>query len=238
MKKDTIFSLVTIALLVVRKGFAEIRLELPELLLNSSHPAKEEDTPVPDYIEGIWPPEFPADDNMWKDFVCKGDNLMKAMQASDANAGQLFSSGLLSAQSVWMSSDALATWGWHLYRGDDSLKVNFLEDGDEPGHSLRAALAALGLPNMPSRDASIGLEVARVDHFDDHMSKPIDEQTYTVGEKVYRATGASLKITINTGVGAIIRLELKSPEFAGREDRTPPIDKSGMPGLQRASDIM
>jgi hypothetical protein len=37
---------------------------------------------------------------------------------------------------------------------------------------------------------------------------------------------------------AIIRLELKSPEYAGREDRTPPVDRSGLPALQRASDIM
>jgi len=58
------------------------------------------------------------------------------------------------------------------------LKFNFLEDGEEPGQGLRAALAALGLPNMPSHDPSTGFEIAQMDHFYDPTSKFIDEQRY------------------------------------------------------------
>jgi len=58
------------------------------------------------------------------------------------------------------------------------MEVNFLEDGEEPGHGIRAALTALALPNMPSRDANTGFEIVRIDHFNDPTSKPIDEQTY------------------------------------------------------------
>ena len=104
MKTATIIHFASVALLFVRRSFAEIRLEPPDSLLNLSQPIKGEDSPIPEYIEGIWPPEYQADDEMWKDFVCKGDNLMKAMQASDADAGKLFQPGLTSAQSVWMSS--------------------------------------------------------------------------------------------------------------------------------------
>lgn len=74
--------------------------------------------------------------------------------------------------------DALSTWGWHNYQGKELLDTNFLEDGDEPGHGIRAALAALGLPNTVSRDAATGLEVFRLDHFTNPEEMKVDEQTY------------------------------------------------------------
>lgn len=53
-----------------------------------------------------------------------------------------------------------------------------------------------------------------------------------------RASSAAVLKILADPIIAIIRVELESPEFARLEDRTPPIDKSGLHALQRASDIM
>lgn len=82
------------------------------------------------------------------------------------------------AELVLKRKDTLGTWGWHYYQGKELLDTNFFEDDDEPGHGIRAALAALGLPNAVSRDASTSLEVIRLDHFTDRIEKKVDEQTY------------------------------------------------------------
>jgi hypothetical protein len=43
----------------------------------------------------------PLDDDSWEKLKCKGENLMKAMQASDAEAGKYWNPLLSSAESQW-----------------------------------------------------------------------------------------------------------------------------------------
>mgnify|MGYP004505490351 CR=1 FL=1 len=46
-------------------------------------------------------PTTPLDDESWIKLKCKGDNLMKAMHATDEEAGKVFSPILSSAESQW-----------------------------------------------------------------------------------------------------------------------------------------
>ena len=64
MKKTTIIGLGIVTVLAVRASYAEICPEVTDLQANLSHPVKGEDTPILEYIEGIWPPQYQADDEV------------------------------------------------------------------------------------------------------------------------------------------------------------------------------
>jgi hypothetical protein len=107
MKISAIAHYAYVALLAAKLCSAELRLEISDPYVNLTQPTKGDDTPKPDeddYIEGLWPPQYPANNEMWKDFICKGDNIMKAMQASDADVGRIFKPEKTSAQSEWTSA--------------------------------------------------------------------------------------------------------------------------------------
>ena len=95
-----------VALLAAKQCSAELRLEVSEPHLNLPQRTKRWEFPEPDdddYTEASWPPALPVSDETWKDFICKDENMIAAMQGSNADAGRLFKPERNSAQSEWTS---------------------------------------------------------------------------------------------------------------------------------------
>ncbi|KAJ4346296.1 hypothetical protein N0V95_005506 [Ascochyta clinopodiicola] len=192
--------------------------------------------------------DFPntlLDDDSWENLKCKGDNLLRAMHASDAEAGKFWNPLLPFAESQWEDFFDLAGWYWHQQTSPEETKANFLDDEPgSPGFGLGPALDALGLPNKQSNNPNAGIQIIYVAHAEYSLSQlqpddpryvSVDDQTYTAGA-TYHATGGYFKFGINTSTGAIFGLDLLAPEKAAQE-RTPPVGKDGLPALQRYSDV-
>lgn len=84
----TMFHCAYVALLAAKQCSAELRLEVSEPHLNLPQRTKRWEFPEPDdddddddYTEASWPPALPVSDETWKDFICKGENMIAAMQA-------------------------------------------------------------------------------------------------------------------------------------------------------------
>ncbi|KAJ4312391.1 hypothetical protein N0V94_007458 [Neodidymelliopsis sp. IMI 364377] len=189
----------------------------------------------------------PLDDDSWEKLKCKGENLMKAMQVSDAEAGKYWNPLLPSAESQWTDFSDLEGWYWHQVTSYESTMVNFLDDTpEEPGFGIENALNGLGLPKQPSNDPNTGIQIIYIAHADyslankpkdDPTYKGIDDQTYKVGSTTYRATAGYYKFGINTSTGAIFAIDRQAPQTTGIKYRTPPIAREGLPSLQRYSDV-
>lgn len=155
------------------------------------------------------------------------------MQASDREAGALYVPQRDTAQSPWSSTDDLYHWLWELYpkdRVDDSFQDLYRLWG------IGWALAALGIDQYT--DAYGGKNtmwhIAHQTYAED--APELDEQSWMVGNKLYRATGASYSFTINPEEGIIIALNRESPTYAAK-DRKPPVPKEQQPELNQFSDV-
>ncbi|KAJ8115284.1 hypothetical protein OPT61_g3034 [Boeremia exigua] len=178
--------------------------------------------------------DFPAtiiDDAGWSNLLCKGENLVKAMHGSNKDAGALFKPPTDSAESKWTSMEDLKTWHWQEKRIDPE-EENESEYWSELGFDH--VLKDLGLPNLSNDDPTKGIKTIFVSHDGYSLSTP--DETYKVGDKTYRTTGAFYKFGIETTTGTIFGLDRYSPEAAS-VNAEPPIQKDGLPELMRFSDI-
>ncbi|KAF2691643.1 hypothetical protein K458DRAFT_353540 [Lentithecium fluviatile CBS 122367] len=178
-----------------------------------------------------------ADDGTWDKFVCKGGQLVQAMQASDADAGKLL--GKPSAQSEFkgdMKQD-FATWAY-TEGFVSSITCDF------KGYwNVETACKALGLDTRPKMWGGPNI-CYNFQHWDANKKDdkgstiPKSQQKYKVNGKEYRVTGADLQIAVNPVGGVIFEQYVTSPETSAKNvwNQEPSLDE--LPKLRALSDIM
>ena len=156
------------------------------------------------------------------------------MHASDAIVGPFYAPSRSTAASPYQQPSDLATWFWSAFP-KDRIDPSFHDFYGTWG--IGWALVDLGI-NPYSFDFEGGKnQLFFLDHESFHPEAPgLDEQLYRVGEKWYRATGASYAFTINWEQGVVMGLNRKSPRYAGQE-RSPHVEGDMLPGLKQFSDV-
>lgn len=161
--------------------------------------------------------------------------------------------------------ETILNWGWYDAFYDPDISCDFRDEIIEgvftSKNKIQTALQALGLSYLPfGRNGDN--ECFSVEHFDENLLpkdesdndennenknpledenreiKLIEDQTYTVGGRVYPATGAYYRFAVNRRGGAMFAQALKKPQVASKENLESNIPEDQMPQLQRASDIM
>lgn len=180
------FSVVaSIVALTTRVCYGELQPDLDDNLgISRGFLPKKAGSPL-DWGTGDWTlGNEPADDELWNKHVCKGTKLLKAMQASESDAGQFFTPPEPVIESEWSATgkcsqtikkvvlncntESIYTWGWHDFWGDYFGVTHFNKE----------AFASLGLPIQAGRDHKTQMEVVQLNHFtDEFLTKEIDKQT-------------------------------------------------------------
>tara|TARA_R110002003_G_scaffold111_1_gene9403 strand:- start:2783 stop:3457 length:675 start_codon:yes stop_codon:yes gene_type:complete len=78
--------------------------------------------------------------------------------------------------------------------------------------------------------------MVNIGHENFDIDLPVDQQWYGVGQRLYRATGASYTFTVNPDEGIIIALNRESPKWAAK-DRRPEVPDNLLPQLNQFSDV-
>ncbi|KAF3035315.1 hypothetical protein E8E12_004640 [Didymella heteroderae] len=176
----------------------------------------------------------PASDDLWSKCNLKGCTLLFAMQPNDADAGSTYSPKRDTARSPFRSTGDLREWGWNAFP---------LERIDESFHDfyrtwgIGEALADLGVSEYSDEYEGGEHLVIAIDYRQYDLSAgDVDEQSYDVGGKNYRATGASYAFSINVKDGVVMSLDRISPRYAAR-DRKPPVPNAQWPALRQFSDV-
>ncbi|OAL50382.1 hypothetical protein IQ07DRAFT_509705 [Pyrenochaeta sp. DS3sAY3a] len=203
--------------------------------------------PGPELAIDFDPSRWYADDELWERYVQKGEHLVCLMQATDRGAGFLIQDTRTppSAASPWNGDlrEELHKWFWKLNR--------FLDEGDECNWAkkgLKDVFDGLRLNAFPSKDNDGNPlrgknDCVAINHYDmdamvyDEYNNPIgvsiNEQTYIVDGRQYRATGGSYNFDINKVDGAIIGLDITSPAQMVKDSQS----GAELPALHRLSDI-
>ncbi|KAF2005965.1 hypothetical protein P154DRAFT_559633 [Amniculicola lignicola CBS 123094] len=166
-------------------------------------------------------------DDDWDRLKCKGSKLLTMMQSDDHEAGQLFDPPMDVAASRWTDFPAsFEHWGY------STREEKAFCDMDETDYGVQRALRGLGASTK--REDWVCYEVS---HGDRTNGAPnLNDQTYKIGDRVYRVTGAYAAIAINKKDGILIFRQRYSPWYASRE-RNPPVPASDIPDLKQASDL-
>jgi hypothetical protein len=156
------------------------------------------------------------------------------MQANDADVGPAYNPQRDTARSRFRSPDDLRTWGWSPFPPNQV---------DEKFHDFYStwgigdALVHLGVSQYSDIYEGGENRLIFIDHQSFNPAAPsVDEQWYAVGNKDYRATGASYSFGINPKDGVILGLNRLSPNHAA-EYCKPPVPSDQMPALNQFSDV-
>ncbi|KAF1931141.1 uncharacterized protein M421DRAFT_57104 [Didymella exigua CBS 183.55] len=176
----------------------------------------------------------PAGDDLWGKCNKKGCTLSSAMQANDAGAGSVYSPKRDTARSPFRGTDDLRRWNWNLSppeKIDESFHDFYRTWG------IGEALTGLGVSEYSDVFDGGEHRVISIDHREyGLLGESVDEQSYDVDGKSYRATGASYAFSIDVKDGVIMSLNRVSPRYASR-DRKPPVPSDQWPALRQFSDI-
>ncbi|KAK3214076.1 hypothetical protein GRF29_28g1908730 [Pseudopithomyces chartarum] len=201
---------------------------LPVGRAGSSHPA---------VVARDFDPNRLASDGTWSKFKCKGEQLMQAMKGSDQEAAKIMN--LPAAQSVWSGDlkGELLQWG---YVEGHASYINC----DLKGYwAVESACIALGLDTRPKLMGGPNICYNFL-HWDpnkkDGKGTPIPntKQTYNVGGKEYRVTGAEMQIGINPVGGVVFMQYVTSPATSAANVWNKKPTQDELPALRRLSDIM
>ncbi|KZM22840.1 hypothetical protein ST47_g6020 [Ascochyta rabiei] len=172
---------------------------------------------------GEYNPSNLASDAIWDKYRKKGDHYQCLFEANDENAGRLVEDSRTppSAQSVWKGTRAADRhiWNWHeLHFDEDDCNFEYL--------NLKDAFDALNLDAYCEEEGGHNMgwglghyDEEQVDKITDPNTDffpmiPVIEQTYTVGDKIYKSTGGYYIFVINQIDGAIVALNIFSPHNA------------------------
>ncbi|KAI8933928.1 hypothetical protein NX059_009621 [Plenodomus lindquistii] len=190
-----------------------------------------------------WNPDDVATDGEWARLVQKGSMLRCLMESTDEEAGGTWdpwNRQPYTASSPWRGTlvDELATWFWK--EGDDDQTFCYFGNDDphnDAHHKIADALTSLGISILP-RSHGGDNTCYSINHFDEDSMWNPEDQIYTVGEKLYTATGAYYRFGLNPVAGAIFAQNLVNPMTAAIDEwtETPTVDD--MPALRLASDII
>ncbi|KAF1956344.1 hypothetical protein CC80DRAFT_362839, partial [Byssothecium circinans] len=183
-----------------------------------------------------------AEDELWDKASCKGGRLVAAMLGTDEDAGKLIDDKRTppSAASHWQGDlkSELAKWGW------TDFPTNNLDDelrGDFDGFwHVESVTHALRLNGKPGKDNV----VYHVEHWDPHKKDfkgneiPMEQQTYEVDGKTYRATGARYLFVVNYLSGVIYAQYVTSPMHGARYHWYRDAKNEELPSLNKMSDIL
>ncbi|KAJ4355083.1 hypothetical protein N0V95_003246 [Ascochyta clinopodiicola] len=164
-----------------------------------------------------------ASDAIWDKYQKKGDHYQCLFEANDENAGRLIEDPRTppSAQSVWkggMYADR-HTWNWHeVYFDEDDCNFEYLNFKDAfDALNINAYCEEEGGHNMGwgfghyDEEQVDKITNPNADYF---PMIPVIDQTYTVGDKIYKSTGGYYIFVINQIDGAIVALNILSPHNA------------------------
>lgn len=200
------------------------------------------------------PPRIePADDILWDRTGAKGctlkwgskyrdrphaqfkdtDSFSLTVQAQDRDAGVLYVPPRDTASGLYDSPDDLGEWLWNSFpeeRVGDSFHDLYRTWG------VGWALADLGIDAYTDHFGGKNylLNLAHEAYGEDVPD--VDDQSYMVDNKLYRATGASYSFTVNPEQGIIISLNRESPRYAAN-DREPLVPPEQLPLLTQFSDV-
>lgn len=156
------------------------------------------------------------------------------MQASDADAGAVYSPKRDTARSPFRSVDDLVRWGWHPFP-PEQIDPSFHDFYNTWG--IGHALAGLGVSEYSDIYNTGKHRIVSIDHEEyGPLAKHVNEQSYEVDGKIYRATGASYSFSIDVKDGVIMGLNRLSPRYAST-DCEPPVPSDQLPALQQFSDV-
>jgi hypothetical protein len=155
------------------------------------------------------------------------------MHHDDREVGPRYDPRRNTAASPYQSHNDLRTWYWFSWIEEISNQAYF---DFYRTWGVGSALVALGV--SPNADTYEGGEnrVLSMDHKRPKDATPVQDQRYSVGNKIYRATGASFAFSVNAKDGVIIGLNRESPKEAGKR-LEPPVAPDQMPGLNQFSDV-
>ncbi|KAH7093465.1 hypothetical protein FB567DRAFT_609962 [Paraphoma chrysanthemicola] len=186
--------------------------------------------PVPARPE---PATQPASDALWDKSGAKGCTLGGAMQATDREAGALYMPVRDTAKSAFTQTSDLLKWYWYPFPRE-RLSESFHDLYQTWG--IGWALHDLGISTYTD-DYEGGKNImVNIGHENFDIDLPVDEQWYGVGQRLYRATGASYTFTVNPEEGIIIALNRESPKWAAK-DRRPELPDNLLPQLNQFSDV-
>ncbi|KAF2131792.1 hypothetical protein P153DRAFT_285911 [Dothidotthia symphoricarpi CBS 119687] len=209
--------------------------------------------PVP--ASGLdWDPAVLANDELWKEYVDKGEHNLCLMRATDEGAAALITDNPTpnTAKSPFRGNlkNALKRWGWNQRAYETWWECDF--DRQE----MTATFEGLGINPYPAVDDEEQPtddghnECFSIVHYNPSqfvdpdspypVMTPVTEQQYQVDGNWKRATGAYFEFAVNKVDGAIFGRTLNSPTHAVLDDKTSwgrAASPGELPELRHASDI-
>lgn len=156
------------------------------------------------------------------------------MQGDDTAAGSTYNPERDTARSPFRSADDLQRWGWNAFPSE-RIGESFHDFYRTWG--IGGALEGLGISEYSDKYEGGEHRLIAIDHRQySSLAGGLDEQSYDVDGKIYRATGASYAFTIDVKDGVIMGLNRVSPRYAAR-DCKPPVPSDQWPALRQFSDI-
>ncbi|KAI4645143.1 hypothetical protein J4E93_005943 [Alternaria ventricosa] len=158
------------------------------------------------------------------------------MSHDDSEVGPQYDPQRTTAAAQYQSYEDLWGWGWRPYYFDSNFSEDYYFDLYKTW-GIGWALEALGLNPWATRFQDGENHIVAYQHKIPEDVLPLEDQTYIVNGKEYRATGADFTFSLNTKDGVIIGMDRTSPKEAGKTKVSPPVTGDGLPKLNQFSDV-